>query len=74
LATVWNKFVFFRELIGFEVPVLVHFTKVLGGSYDDKIYSRCCSKLIIICDEGSEKVAAFDSDAITTKPIFGEFQ
>ena len=51
---VWTKFSFCHSrhqyIQGFEVPLLVLFTTHLEGSHNERVISRCKSKLVVICD------------------------
>jgi hypothetical protein len=40
---------------GSEIPVLVHITDSMTGTHSEAIYSRCKSKLIIVCNEDAVK-------------------
>jgi hypothetical protein len=36
---------------GFEVPILVLFCSSVTGPHNESVFSRCKSKLIVICNE-----------------------
>ena len=38
---------------GFEVPLLVLFTTNLEGDHNERVISRCMSKLIVVCSHSS---------------------
>ena len=55
---------------GFEVPILVVFTQFMEGQLNDQFFSRCKSKLIIICnEEHAEKIVPISSACGFAKKI-----
>ena len=38
---------------GFEVPLLVLFTTNFEGDHNERVISRCMSKLIVVCNNAS---------------------
>ena len=54
---------------------MVHFTTAMAGHQVETIYSRCKTKLIVICSEmqaGAVIDPYSDSDFAQTIPVFGE--
>ena len=54
-----NYLYFYRHslLRGFEIPILVLFLSSLEGETNDLFFSRCKSRLIIVCkEEDAEKL------------------
>jgi len=54
-----NFFCRHQYIQGFEVPLLVLFTTLLKGTHNERVISRCKSKLVVICD--GESVERFYS-------------
>ncbi len=65
------KFFFRNSFIrGYEVPTLVYFCSLLDGTNNDHIFSRCMSKLIIICnEEHADKIVPSNSELDFAKNI-----
>jgi hypothetical protein len=47
---------------GFEVPVLVLFCSSVAGPHNENVFSRCKSKLIVICNDKQAYKIAEQSD------------
>jgi hypothetical protein len=47
---------------GFEVPVLVLFCSSVTGPHNENVFSRCKSKLIVICNDQQAYKIAEQSD------------
>ena len=59
---------------GCEVPVLVVFTTFIEGPLNDHIFSRCKSKLIVICNKDhAEKIATSIEGRSSARiiPVYG---
>ena len=68
---------FYRHALlrGFEIPILVLFLNSLEGETNDLFFSRCKSRLIIVCkEEDAEKLdprGGVQCDFTNQIPIFG---
>ena len=68
---------FYRHALlrGFEIPILVLFLSSLEGETNDLFFSRCKSRLIIVCkEEDAEKLdprGGAQCDFTNQIPIFG---
>ncbi len=47
---------------GFEVPILVLFCSSVTGPHNENVFSRCKSKLIVICNEEQANIIAAQSE------------
>ncbi len=70
-------FHFFRNsfIRGFEVPTLVYFCSFVDGTNNDHIFSRCMSKLIIVCnEEHADKLVPSNTESDYAKkiPVYGK--
>jgi len=70
-------FNFYRNsfIRGFEVPTLVYFCSFVDGTNNDHIFSRCMSKLIIVCnEEHADKIVPsnFELDFAKKIPVYGK--
>jgi hypothetical protein len=59
---------------GFEVPTLVLFCKAVTASHNENVFSRCSSKLIVICNEDqAHKIVDQSEQVARAIDVYGEF-
>ena len=69
-------FTFRNDFIqGFEVPVLVLFCSSLSGPHNENVFSRCMSKLIVICPEvQANSIVESSNHGAKSISIYGKFR
>ncbi len=79
---IWNIFFIIQFIFsdsymrGCEVPMLVIFTTFIEGPLNEHIFSRCKSKLIVICNkEHAEKIATSIEVCSSARmiPVYGKY-
>jgi hypothetical protein len=68
--------IYFRDdfIQGFEVPILVLFCSTMTGPHNENVFSRCKSKLIVICnEEQANTIAAQSEQGARAIDVYGEY-
>jgi hypothetical protein len=60
---------------GCEVPVLVLFCSSVTGPHNENVFSRCRTKLIVICnEEQANTIAAKSEQGARAIDVYGKFR
>ena len=55
---------------GYEIPILVVFSQFMEGQLNEQVFSRCKSKLIIVCNEDhADKIVPVSSACVFAQKI-----